>query len=112
MSVFGKKILWNEDGYITGNVFALHGDYKLCAVLFRFLWTPACKSTWQLLFKNTNKNGVGPIRWNIIRALCFAPEIQAKFWDKTYKIYQYAEGNFNWATAGILIPCSDACRYT
>jgi len=28
---------------------------------------------------------------------------KAPFWDKAYKLYQYIEGNFNWATASILI---------
>ena len=28
---------------------------------------------------------------------------KAPFWDKLYKLYQYVEGNFNWATASILI---------
>jgi hypothetical protein len=27
----------------------------------------------------------------------------APFWDRMYKLYQYVEGNFNWATASILI---------
>src|SRR5262249_51341534 len=28
---------------------------------------------------------------------------RAPFWDRIYKLYQYVEGNFNWATASILI---------
>src|SRR6185295_6660945 len=28
---------------------------------------------------------------------------RAPWWDKYYKLFQYIEGNFNWATASVLI---------
>ncbi len=103
---FWEKDIVNEDGYIYWQCY-LHynGDYQVVPLFIPIsLDTCLAKSTWQTLINQYKQKR----RWaynveyypHLIPALL---KSKAKFWDKMYKLYQYAEGNFNWATASILI---------
>lgn len=103
---FWKKDLINEDGYIYWQCY-LHykGDYKVVP-LFLPISLDTCldDTTWKTL-KNQYKQ---KRRWayNVEYYPHLIPQLlrsQAPFWDKMYKLFQYVEGNFNWATASILI---------
>lgn len=103
---FWRKDIVNEDGYIFWQCY-LHysGDYQVVPLFVPIsLDTCLAKSTWQTLINQYKQKR----RWaynveyypHLIPALL---KSKAFFWDKMYKLYQYAEGNFNWATASILI---------
>jgi cellulose synthase/poly-beta-1,6-N-acetylglucosamine synthase-like glycosyltransferase len=103
---FWKKDLINEDGFIYWQCY-LHfkGDYKVIPLFVPIsLDTCLADTTWQT-FKNQYKQ---KRRWaynveyypHLVPKLLFG---DAPFWDRMYKLYQYIEGNFNWATASILI---------
>ncbi len=101
-----KKDIVNEDGYIYWQCY-LHyqGDYQVVPLFIPIsLDTCLAATTWQTL-KNQYKQ---KRRWayNVEYYPHLLPQMlksQAPFWDKMYKLYQYAEGNFNWATASIMI---------
>jgi hypothetical protein len=103
---FWAKDIVNEDGYIYWQCY-LHynGDYQVVPLFIPIsLDTCLAKSTWQTLINQYKQKR----RWayNVEyypRLIPLLLKSKAKFWDKTYKLYQYAEGNFNWATASILI---------
>lgn len=103
---FWKKEIVNEDGYIYWQCY-LHfkGDYKVIPLFIPIsLDTCLAPTTWQTL-KNQYKQ---KLRWayNVEYYPHLVPKLltsKASFWDKIYKLYQYAEGNFNWATASIMI---------
>jgi cellulose synthase/poly-beta-1,6-N-acetylglucosamine synthase-like glycosyltransferase len=103
---FWKKDLINEDGFIYWQCY-LHfkGDYKVIPLFVPIsLDTCLADTTWQT-FKNQYKQ---KRRWaynveyypHLVPKLLFG---DAPFWDRMYKLYQYVEGNFNWATASVLI---------
>jgi cellulose synthase/poly-beta-1,6-N-acetylglucosamine synthase-like glycosyltransferase len=103
---FWKKDLVNEDGFIYWQCY-LHynGDYKVVP-LFVPISLDTCldDTTWKT-FKNQYKQKK---RWayNVEYYPHLVPKLitsKAPFWDRMYKLYQYVEGNFNWATASILI---------
>jgi hypothetical protein len=103
---FWKKDLINEDGYIYWQCYLRYrGDYHVIPLFIPIsLDTCLAPTTWQTL-KNQYKQ---KRRWaynveyypHLIPALLRS---KAPFWDKTYKMYQYMEGNFNWATASLMI---------
>jgi hypothetical protein len=103
---FWKKDLINEDGYIYWQCY-LHysGNYHVIPLFIPIsLDTCLAETTWQTL-KNQYKQ---KRRWayNVEYYPHLIPQLlksKAPFWDKTYKMYQYMEGNFNWATASIMI---------
>ncbi len=103
---FWKKDIINEDGYIYWQCY-LHynGDYQVIPLFVPIsLDTCLANSTWQTLINQYKQKR----RWaynveyypHLILPLL---KSKAPMWDKLYKLYQYAEGNFNWATASILI---------
>jgi len=103
---FWKKDIVNEDGYIYWQCY-LHynGDYQVVPLFIPIsLDTCLAKTTWRTLINQYKQKR----RWaynveyypHLIPALLRS---KAPFWDRMYKLYQYAEGNFNWATASILI---------
>lgn len=103
---FWKKDLINEDGFIYWQCY-LHynGDYKVIPLFVPIsLDTCLADTTWQT-FKNQYKQKK---RWaynveyypHLVPKLLFG---KAPLWDRLYKLYQYVEGNFNWATASVLI---------
>lgn len=103
---FWKKDIVNEDGFIFWQCY-LHfkGDYRVVPLFIPIsLDTCLAQSTWQTL-KNQYKQ---KRRWaynveyypHLIAPLL---KLKAPLYDKLYKLFQYVEGNFNWATASIMI---------
>ncbi len=103
---FWKKDIVNEDGYIYWQCY-LHfkGDYKVVPLFIPIsLDTCLAETTGQTLINQYKQKR----RWaynveyypHLILPLL---KNEAPFWDRIYKLYQYVEGNFNWATASILI---------
>jgi hypothetical protein len=103
---FWKKDLINEDGYIFWQCY-LHyeGDYQVVPLFIPIsLDTCLADTFWQTL-KNQYKQKK---RWayNVEYYPHLVPRLirsRAPWWDKYYKLFQYVEGNFNWATASVLI---------
>ncbi len=105
---FWKKDIVNEDGYIYWQCYIRYaGNYQVVPLFIPVsLDTCLAETTWQTL-KNQYKQ---KRRWaynveyypHLIMPLL---QSRAKFWDKMYKLFQYVEGNFNWAAASILISC-------
>lgn len=101
-----KKDIVNEDGFVYWQCY-LHykGNYEVVPLFIPIsLDTCLADSTWQTL-KNQYKQ---KRRWayNVEYYPHLVPKLlklKAPFWDKMYKLFQYMEGNFNWATASIII---------
>jgi hypothetical protein len=103
---FWDKNVVNEDGYIYWQCYVhYNGDYQVVPLFIPIsLDTCLAPTTWQTL-KNQYKQ---KRRWayNVEYYPRLVPALlkcKAPFWDKMYKLYQYAEGNFNWATASLMI---------
>ena len=101
-----KKDLINEDGYIYWQCYLKYnGDYRVVPLFIPIsLDTCLAETTWQTL-KNQYKQKK---RWayNVEYYPTLIPSLlmsKAPLWDRLYKLFQYVEGNFNWATASILI---------
>lgn len=103
---FWKKDIINEDGYIFWQCY-LHykGDYQVVPLFIPVsLDTCLADTFWQTL-KNQYKQKK---RWayNVEYYPTLIPALlknRAPFWDRMYKMYQYVEGDFNWAAASLLI---------
>ncbi|HEX3095681.1 MAG TPA: glycosyltransferase family 2 protein [Patescibacteria group bacterium] len=103
---FWKKDIINEDGYIFWQCY-LHykGDYQVVPLFIPVsLDTCLADTFWQTL-KNQYKQKK---RWayNVEYYPTLVPALiksKAPFWDRMYKLYQYIEGDFNWAAASLLI---------
>lgn len=103
---FWKKDIVNEDGFVYWQCY-LHykGDYQVVPLFIPIsLDTCLADTTWQTL-KNQYKQ---KRRWayNVEYYPHLVPALlksKAPFFDKMYKLFQYVEGNFNWATASVLI---------
>ncbi len=103
---FWKKDIINEDGYIFWQCYLRYeGDYEVVPLFIPVsLDTCLADTFWQTL-KNQYKQKK---RWaynveyypHLIPALL---KSRAPRRDKWYKLFQYVEGNFNWATASVLI---------
>ena len=103
---FWKKDIINEDGYIFWQCY-LHykGDYEVVPLFIPVsLDTCLADTFWQTL-KNQYKQKK---RWayNVEYYPHLVPALlksKAPFWDRMYKLWQYVEGDFNWAAASVLI---------
>lgn len=103
---FWKKDIINEDGFIFWQCY-LHyeGDYEVVPLFIPVsLDTCLADTTWQTL-KNQYKQKK---RWayNVEYYPHLVPALlksKAPWRDRFYKLFQYVEGNFNWATASVLI---------
>jgi hypothetical protein len=103
---FWKKDIINEDGFIFWQCY-LHyeGDYEVVPLFIPVsLDTCLADTFWQTL-KNQYKQKK---RWayNVEYYPHLVPALlksRAPFWDRMYKLYQYIEGDFNWAAASVLI---------
>jgi hypothetical protein len=103
---FWKTDIVNEDGYIYWQCYMHYkGDYGVVPLFIPIsLDTCLASTTWQTLINQYKQKR----RWaynveyypHLIMPLL---KSRAPFWDRIYKLYQYTEGNFNWATASILI---------
>ncbi len=103
---YWKKDIINEDGFIFWQCY-LHykGDYEVVPLFIPIsLDTCLADTTWQTL-KNQYKQKK---RWaynveyypHLVPKLLKSP---APLFDRMYKLFQYVEGNFNWATASLMI---------
>ncbi len=103
---YWKKDIINEDGYVFWQCY-LHykGDYEVVPLFVPVsLDTCLADTFWQTL-KNQYKQKK---RWayNVEYYPHLIPQIlksPAPILDRMYKLFQYVEGNFNWATASLLI---------
>jgi len=103
---YWKKDIENEDGYVFWQCY-LHyeGDYEVVPLFVPVsLDTCLADTFWQTL-KNQYKQKK---RWayNVEYYPHLVPALlksKAPFVDRMYKLFQYVEGNFNWATASLLI---------
>ena len=103
---FWKKDIVNEDGYIYWQCYLKYaGDYQVIPLFIPIsLDTCLANTTWQTLINQYKQKR----RWaynveyypHLVMPLL---KSKAPFWDRLYKLYQYMEGDFNWATASILI---------
>lgn len=103
---FWKKDIINEDGYIFWQCYLRYrGDYRVEPLFIPIsLDTCLAETFWQTL-KNQYKQKK---RWayNVEYYPHLIPQmlkLKAPRWDKFVKLFQYVEGNFNWATASVLI---------
>lgn len=103
---FWKKDIINEDGYIFWQCYLTYkGDYEVVPLFIPIsLDTCLAETFWQTL-KNQYKQKK---RWayNVEYYPHLIPQLlksQAPLFDRLYKLFQYVEGNFNWATASLLI---------
>lgn len=103
---FWKKDIVNEDGYIYWQCYLKYeGDYQTIPLFMPIsLDTCLAETNWQTL-KNQYKQ---KRRWayNVEYYPHLVPKLltsRAPFWDRMVKLWQYVEGDFNWATASILI---------
>jgi hypothetical protein len=103
---FWRKDIVNEDGFVFWQAYTHYkGNYRVVPLFLPIsLDTCLADTFWQTL-KNQYKQ---KRRWaynveyypHLIPALF---KLDAPRFDKYYKMFQYVEGNFNWATASILI---------
>ena len=103
---FWKKDIVNEDGYIFWQCY-LHynGDYEVVPLFIPIsLDTCLADTFWQTLINQYKQKR----RWayNVEFYPTLVPTLlksKAPLFDRLYKLFQYVEGNFNWATASLLI---------
>jgi cellulose synthase/poly-beta-1,6-N-acetylglucosamine synthase-like glycosyltransferase len=103
---FWKKDIINEDGYIYWQCY-LHyeGDYEVVPLFIPISLDTCLADTFTQTLKNQYKQKK---RWaynveyypHLIPALI---KSTAPFRSRMYRMFQYMEGNFNWATASVLI---------
>ncbi len=103
---FWRKDLINEDGYVYWQCY-LHynGDYNVVPLFISISLDTCLADTYTQTLINQYKQ---KRRWsyNVEYYPSLIPALiksKAPFWDKAYKTYQYVEGNYNWATASIVI---------
>lgn len=103
---FWKKDIVNEDGFIFWQCYMHYkGDYQVIPLFIPIsLDTCLADTTWQTLLNQYKQKR----RWayNVEYYPHLIPQLlklKAPLWDKLYKLFQYVEGNFNWATASIMI---------
>lgn len=103
---FWKKDIVNEDGYAFWQCYIHYkGDYRVIPLFIPIsLDTCLADTTWQTMINQYKQKR----RWayNVEYYPHLIPQLiklKAPFYDKAYKMFQYVEGNFNWATASILI---------
>lgn len=103
---FWKKDIVNEDGYVYWQCYIHYkGDYQVIPLFIPISLDTCLADTTLQTLKNQYKQ---KRRWayNVEYYPHLLPKLiklDAPLWDKLYKMFQYVEGNFNWATASILI---------
>jgi hypothetical protein len=103
---YWKKDIINEDGYIYWQCY-LHyeGNYRVAPLFIPVsLDTCMAETFWQTLKNQYTQRK----RWayNVEYYPHLVPALLkngAPLGDRLYKLFQYVEGNFNWATASVLI---------
>jgi hypothetical protein len=103
---FWRKDLINEDGYVFWQCY-LHydGDYQAVPLFISISLDTCLADTYKQTLINQYKQ---KRRWsyNVEYYPSLIPGLiksKAPLWDRVYKIFQYVEGNYNWATASIVI---------
>ena len=103
---FWKKDIINEDGFIFWQCY-LHyeGDYEVVPLFIPVSLDTCLADTFWETLKNQYKQKK---RWayNVEYYPHLVPALlksKAPLGDRLYKLFQYVEGNFNWATASVLI---------
>ncbi|MCL5774844.1 MAG: glycosyltransferase family 2 protein [Patescibacteria group bacterium] len=103
---FWKKDIVNEDGYIYWQCYMhFKGDYHVVPLFIPISLDTCLAATTFETIKNQYKQ---KRRWayNVEYYPHLVPKLlklDAPLWDRLYKLFQYVEGNFNWATASIMI---------
>lgn len=103
---FWKKDIVNEDGFVYWQAF-LHynGDYQVIPLFLPVsLDTCLAPNTWQTFVNQYKQRRRWAYNVEYYPHLIW-PLITSKtpLYKKLYKLYQYMEGNFTWATASIII---------
>ncbi len=103
---FWRKDLVNEDGYIFWQCY-LHyqGDYRVVPLFVPVSLDTCLAESYKKTLINQYKQ---KRRWayNVEYYPSLVPAIlksKAPFWDKAYKLFMFVEGNYNWATASVVI---------
>lgn len=103
---FWRKDLVNEDGYIFWQCY-LHyeGDYRVIPLFVPVSLDTCLAESYKKTLINQYKQ---KRRWayNVEYYPSLVPAIiksKAPFWDKLYKLFMFVEGNYNWATASVVI---------
>jgi hypothetical protein len=103
---FWRKDLINEDGFVFWQCYLRYeGDYRVVPLLISISLDTCLADTYKQTLINQYKQ---KRRWsyNVEYYPTLMPALiksKAPLWDKSYKIFQYVEGNYNWATASIVI---------
>lgn len=103
---FWKKDIVNEDGFVYWQCFLrYHGDYQVIPLFLPVsLDTCLAENAWQTFVNQYkqrrrwayNVEYYPHLIWPLIKS-------RTPIYKKIYKLYQYMEGNFTWATASIMI---------
>lgn len=103
---FWRRDLINEDGYVFWQCY-LHyqGDYRVKPLFLSISLDTCLADTYKQTLINQYKQKK---RWayNVEYYPTLIPGLlksKAPFWDRMYKLFQYMEGNYNWASASIII---------
>jgi hypothetical protein len=103
---FWRKDLVNEDGYVYWQCY-LHydGDYQVVPLFISISLDTCLADTYKQTLINQYKQ---KRRWsyNVEYYPSLIPGLiksKAGLWDRAYKMFQYVEGNYNWATASVVI---------
>lgn len=103
---YWRKDLVNEDGYVYWQCyFRYNGDYMVVPLFISVSLDTCLADTYKQTLINQYKQ---KRRWayNVEYYPSLVPSVlktTAPWWDKAYKLFQYIEGNYNWATASIVI---------
>lgn len=103
---FWRKDLVNEDGYIFWQCyFHYQGDYAVVPLFISISLDTCLADTYAKTLVNQYKQ---KRRWayNVEYYPTLVPQLvklKTSLWDRFYKLFQYVEGNYNWATASIVI---------
>ena len=103
---FWRKDLINEDGYIFWQCYLHYGGNYRSVPIFISISLDTCYdgTFWQTMFNQYKQKR----RWayNVEYYPTLLPallKLKISLGEKIYKIFQFVEGNYNWATASIVI---------
>ena len=103
---FWRKDLVNEDGYIFWQCFFHYkGDYEVTPLFISVSLDTCLADTYTQTLVNQYKQ---KRRWayNVEYYPTLMPallKMKISLWEKIYKVFQFVEGNYTWATASIVI---------
>ncbi len=103
---FWRRDLVNEDGYIFWQCFFRYaGDYEVVPLFISISLDTCLDASYKQTLINQYKQ---KRRWayNVEYYPSLMPallKMKISAWEKIYKVYQFIEGNYTWATASIVI---------